>query len=143
VPQKSLGGRIIPLPRGKVLGGSSAINGMVSTYPSREDIDHWAELGNEGWSFEDLQPYFIKSERFDAPSQNIAQFYETEDVIDPGLHKIKGPVATSFPVNKRAGADAWVKAFENVGLKLRTDPLTGEGQGGYTYVSFLRPVNLY
>lgn len=123
---------MIALPRGKVLGGSSAINGMVSTYPSREDIDHWADLGNEGWSFDDLQPYFRKSERFDAPSHKNAQFYGTEDMIDPELHKIKGPVATSFPVNKRAGADAWIKTFEKTGLKLTKDPLSGDGQGGYT-----------
>jgi choline dehydrogenase-like flavoprotein len=140
--QKSLGGRIISLPRGKVLGGSSAINGMVSTYPSREDIDRWAELGNEGWSFDDLEPYFRTSERFDAPSQKIAQFYETEDIINPELHKIKGPVATSFPVNRRVGADAWVKTFENVGLKLTTDPLSGEGLGGYTSVLLFSSVAL-
>ena len=105
---------------------------MVSTYPSREDIDNWADLGNEGWSFDDLQPYFRKSERFDAPSHRIAQFYGTEDIIDPDLHKIRGPVATSFPVNRKAGADAWIKTFEKKGLKLTKDPLSGDGQGAYT-----------
>ena len=105
---------------------------MVSTYPSRDDIDHWAQLGNEGWSFDNLQPYFRKSERFDAPSKKIAQFYETEDIIDPELHKIKGPIATSFPVNKKPAADAWIKTFENEGLKLTSAPLSGEGQGAFT-----------
>lgn len=131
-PQKSLGGRAISIPRGKVLGGSSAINGMVSTYPSREDINHWRELGNEGWSFDDLAPYYKKSERFDAPSRKIAQFYETDEIIDPVLHKIYGPVATSFPVSKRASADAWVKTFKGLGMQLTEDPQSGRGLGGYT-----------
>ena len=81
-----------------------------------------------------MERYYRKSECFDAPSRKIAQFYETEDIIDPELRKIKGPVTTSFPVNKRVGADAWVKLFENVGLKLTADPLSGEGLGGYTYL---------
>jgi choline dehydrogenase len=130
-PQAALGGRTIFLPRGKVLGGSSAINGMVATYPSREDIDHWSELGNHGWSFEDLAPYFKLSERFDAPSWKIAEFYETEQIIDPELHKVHGPVATSFPVNRRAGADAWVQTFDGLGMKMTEDPLSGGGLGGF------------
>ena len=131
-PQATLGGRTIFLPRGKVLGGCSAINGMVATYPSREDIDHWNKLGNAGWSFDDLAPYFKKSERLDAPSKKIAQFYDTEQITDPELHKVHGPIATSFPVNKRAGASAWVQTFDGLGMKMTEDPQSGRGLGGFT-----------
>ena len=58
VPQKGLNGRQGFQPRGKCLGGSSAINAMVYIRGHREDYDHWAALGNDGWSYEDVLPYF-------------------------------------------------------------------------------------
>jgi choline dehydrogenase len=61
-PQKALGGRKLYLPRGKVIGGSSAINGMVYFRGDESDYDQWAQLGNPGWSFADCLPYFIRSE---------------------------------------------------------------------------------
>jgi len=58
VPQHGLGGRRGYQPRGRVLGGSSAINAMVYTRGHPTDYDHWASLGNAGWSFADVIPYF-------------------------------------------------------------------------------------
>lgn len=66
VPQRHLNGRRIHSPRGKVLGGSSSVNGMVYVRGDRSDFDHWAQLGNRGWTFEDCLPYFKKSESFEA-----------------------------------------------------------------------------
>lgn len=50
------------IPRGKVLGGSSSINGMAYVRGNKEDYNGWAKLGNEGWSFDEVLPYFLKSE---------------------------------------------------------------------------------
>jgi len=62
VPQAGLNGRKGYQPRGKVLGGSSAINAMMYARGHRADYDHWASLGNPGWSFESVLPYFKRSE---------------------------------------------------------------------------------
>ncbi len=62
VPQKGLNGRQGYQPRGKVLGGSSSINAMLYVRGNRHDYDHWAALGNSGWSYQDVLPYFKKAE---------------------------------------------------------------------------------
>ena len=62
-PTELTAGRSIRLPQGKVVGGSSSINGMIYNRGQREDFDAWAEQGNPGWSFDDVLPYFKRSER--------------------------------------------------------------------------------
>ncbi|MGA0806447.1 MAG: GMC family oxidoreductase, partial [Pseudohongiellaceae bacterium] len=62
VPQPQLGGRRILLPRGRILGGCSSTNGMVYFRGHPKDFDEWAAMGNAGWSFRELLPYFIRSE---------------------------------------------------------------------------------
>lgn len=62
-PADSLDGRTVALPQGRVLGGSSSINGMVYHRGQRADFDTWAQMGNRGWGFDDLLPYFKRSER--------------------------------------------------------------------------------
>ena len=61
-PDPGAGDRRVFWPRGKVLGGSSSINGMVYIRGQAEDFDHWRQLGNTGWSFDDVLPYFRRSE---------------------------------------------------------------------------------
>ncbi|MBP81291.1 MAG: choline dehydrogenase [Acidiferrobacteraceae bacterium] len=62
-PDPGMNGRSIYWPRGKVLGGSSAINGLIYVRGQPQDYDHWASLGNKGWSWDEVLPYFIRSER--------------------------------------------------------------------------------
>ncbi len=64
-PDEGSGGRRIPVPRGKLLGGSSSINGMVFTRGQRQDFDIWAQLGNRGWSYEDVLPIFRDMEDYE------------------------------------------------------------------------------
>ena len=66
IPQPGLNGRTSYFPRGKVLGGSSSINGMVVSRGNPADYDHWAQLGNQGWSYEDCLPFFRRIEDYPA-----------------------------------------------------------------------------
>jgi choline dehydrogenase len=63
-PEESTGGRRIPVPRGKLLGGSSSINGMVFVRGQAQDFDTWAQLGNRGWSYQDVLPFFKRMESY-------------------------------------------------------------------------------
>ena len=70
-PEPELNGREVSAPRGRVLGGCSSINGMIYTRGQREDYDDWAALpGCEGWSYDDLLPYFKRPEHFEVESDN-------------------------------------------------------------------------
>ncbi|XP_017890997.1 glucose dehydrogenase [FAD, quinone] [Ceratina calcarata] len=74
-------------PRGKVLGGTSVMNGMTYMRGSRKDYDDWAKLGNVGWSYQDVLPYFIRSE------DNLQA-----NIMDYGYHGVGGPLTvTQFP----------------------------------------------
>jgi GMC oxidoreductase len=64
-PEPNLNGRSLPVPRGKTLGGSSSINGMVYVRGNPLDYDTWAQFGNRGWSYESVLPYFKKSEHYE------------------------------------------------------------------------------
>ncbi len=102
-------------PRGKGLGGSSSINAMSYTRGHQADFDHWAALGNEGWSYEDELPYFKRSER----QQRGPSYYHgaqgTMDVVDTNFH---------FPASQ-----AFVKAAEQAGFKHSVD-FNGADQEG-------------
>ncbi|KAG6895956.1 hypothetical protein C0992_011314 [Termitomyces sp. T32_za158] len=98
VPQVGLGGRSVEIPRGHILGGSSSINFMIYTRSAVEDYDRWAEVtGDQGWSWNSLEPYFKKSERLTPPADN----HNTSGQLDPSVHGTNGLITTSlsgFPV---------------------------------------------
>jgi choline dehydrogenase len=70
-PDDGSAGRRIDVPRGKMLGGSSSINGMVFIRGQAQDYDHWAQLGNRGWSYQDVLPVFKRMERYDGGSDEF------------------------------------------------------------------------
>ena len=71
-PDPGTNGRAIVYTRGRVIGGSSSINGLIYIRGQPEDYDHWAQLGNRGWSWDDCLPYFRKAERWEGEAARCA-----------------------------------------------------------------------
>ena len=88
-------GRVHQWPRGKCLGGSAAINTMMFSNASKKDLDSWALLGNKGWDWDSLQPYYRKYEQYCPPSEALGQAMGS-GYINPKLRGTDGPIKTSF-----------------------------------------------
>ncbi len=114
-PQTGLNGRRGYQPRGKVLGGSSSINAMIYARGHRADYDHWAALGNPGWSFDELLPYFKKSE---SNSRGANAF-----------HGDSGPLAVSDLRSPNPFTDRFVQAAVQAGFA-RNEDFHGPSQEG-------------
>lgn len=112
------------------MGGSSGININVWSHASQRDIDDWGELGNEGWSWAEIFPYFAKSEKYFPPSATTIKQYGLSE-IDPSLHGQQGPVKNSFPTFYGDFQSAWDPTFENLGVTLNGDPKNGLALGAY------------
>src|SRR5258706_15356190 len=106
-PEAELNNRQIIQPRGKVLGGSSSINGLLYIRGQPADFDHWRQLGNSGWSFEDVLPYFRRA----------------EDQARGGdaLHGGGGPLAVSGVGEPHAMGEAFIAAAHQAGFPRNHD----------------------
>ncbi|RTE81240.1 hypothetical protein BHE90_004186 [Fusarium euwallaceae] len=94
VATEAVNGRTLPAPLGKVVGGSTKLNQMTFNRGSSSDYDRWVELGNEGWGWEALLPYFKKNELFTPPNKEIAKEYNI--TFDPFVHGTSGYVHSSY-----------------------------------------------
>ena len=117
-PEPELNNRQVIQPRGKVLGGSSSINGLLYMRGQPEDFDHWRQLGNAGWSFDDVLPYFRKAE-------------DQERGADE-LHGVGGPLAVSDVREPHPLCDAFIEAAQQAGYP-RNDDFNGPTQEGAGY----------
>jgi choline dehydrogenase len=139
-PQVHANGQVLGLPRGKQLGGSSAINLLFWTHASQKDINNWGALGNQGWSWEAILPYFERSEKYIAPSAGTAKDLNTQ-YIDPAIHGKSGPIFNGFPEIHGEFDIAWPATYANLGLGLDSDPKDGLALGGYTNLININPVS--
>ncbi|KRB75093.1 hypothetical protein ASE01_17185 [Nocardioides sp. Root190] len=114
-PEKSLNGRTEEWESGKVLGGSSAINGMMWARPNADDLDEWAELGNKGWDSESMLPFIRRSESFVGP----ASAWRGSD----------GPQSVDFPGVSHPTTSMFIEASEAAGHVLNED-YNGHSQAG-------------
>jgi choline dehydrogenase len=114
-PEESTAGRPIPVPRGRLLGGSGAINGMVFVRGQALDYDTWAQMGNRGWSYDDVLPIFKRLECFDGG--------------EVAFRGRDGPLRLTEAYDRSALYDAWFAAGEEMGLKRNLD-YNGASQEG-------------
>ena len=139
VPQPALDNRRIPLPRGHVIGGSGSINGMVYFRGQPRDFDDWAAMGNRGWSYREVLPYFIRSESNDS-------------FADSPYHGHSGPIRVSQIPRPNPMIPAFLEAMRSLSF-WRCDDFNGPDPEGYgprqgtirngrrdsTAVAYLRP----
>lgn len=116
-PEPHLDGRVLATPRGKVIGGSSSINGMVYVRGHARDFDHWAESGATGWGFADVLPYFKRMENWHVPGDVEWRGH------DGPLHVTRGP--RSNPL-----FNAFIEAGRQAGYPV-TDDYNGAAQEGF------------
>ncbi|XP_075155875.1 glucose dehydrogenase [FAD, quinone]-like [Haematobia irritans] len=125
VPQKhsckGMNNNQCALPRGKILGGTSSINYMIYNRGNRRDFDRWAEFGNEGWSYDEVLPYFLKSENAHLAGLDRSPY-----------HNHSGPLNVEDVKYRSYSIQAYLDAAQEAGHKL-TD-YNGESQMGASYV---------
>ena len=121
-PQKYVNNRSMYLPRGKTLGGSSSTNAMAYVRGNKADYDEWAALGNLGWSYKEVLPYFKKSEK----NEDINNDYHGKE----GLLNVTFPKSFQTPY-----AQAFVDACDESGIP-KTDDYNGEKQEGASLFQF-------
>ncbi|KAJ2994195.1 hypothetical protein NUW58_g1621 [Xylaria curta] len=130
-PQKGLNGKVIPLSQGKLLGGSSAINGQAFVANSKATVDAWGEFGNLGWDWETLYPYYKKFHTICQPSTETVNHLHL-NYLDENLRSTDGPVQASFPeVIDDPIPGAWVDTLAALGHPASGDPSSGQFTGGH------------
>jgi choline dehydrogenase len=122
--QAGYGLRSIPCPRGKVLGGTSAINVMIYIRGDARDYDHWRDLGNPGWGWQDVLPYFLKSEDQQHGASNV--------------HGVGGPLTVSDLISPHQTSHAFVDAAVAAGHPHTADFNNGTPAGAGLYQVTMR-----
>ncbi len=120
-PQENVDGKKIYIPRGKTLGGSSSTNAMAYVRGNKEDFNEWAALGNNGWAYEDVLPYFKKSEH----NENFGEPY----------HGKSGPLNVTHSQQPTQLGEAFIQACESNGIPRNTD-YNGAEQLGSSMLQF-------
>ncbi|WP_052402560.1 GMC family oxidoreductase [Muricoccus aerilatus] len=120
-PEPELNGRRIYAPRGKTLGGSSAINGMAYVRGHPEDYDTWRQLGNVGWAWGDVLPYFRKSEARETGADEF--------------HGGEGELSVSDPIVRHPASRDFIEATSRLGVPRNLDP-NGAEQEGVGFLQF-------
>jgi choline dehydrogenase len=140
-PEPGLQGRRIALPRGRATGGSTTVNGMIYIRGQREDFDHWRELGNEGWGYDDLLPYFKRTETFEILNDpDVTRGLDlggrpVSEQIDPAFHGTDGPVNVAPLRSVNPMCNVFLEAAKQAGYSYNAD-FNGAGQSGFGYYWF-------
>ncbi|KAK1566125.1 GMC oxidoreductase [Colletotrichum navitas] len=139
VAQTNLKGQSMVYTQGHVVGGGTSMNGMVFDRGTPQDYDNWAALGNPGWDFETLLPYFKKSETFNPPPQDkVIDFGVT---YDPECHGTSGPVQSSFLEWAYPQYTDFFEGMASLGVQHPLDQGCGKSMGAYLTTHSLNAAN--
>ncbi|KAI0198956.1 GMC oxidoreductase-domain-containing protein [Astrocystis sublimbata] len=127
-PQEFLDNQTRTFPQGKAVGGSSIMNGMCWTRGSAPDYDAWRNLGNPGWGWSDLLPYFLKSENYTMHS-NVSLQDSLRVVPAHGAHNNRGPVEVGFSRYIYNQTYNFLRGIQELGIPITDDLNTGDGTG--------------
>ncbi|KAI9154870.1 GMC oxidoreductase family protein [Paramyrothecium foliicola] len=122
-------GRAIPIPLGKVVGGSTKLNRLLFDRGSKSDYDRWSELGNEGWSWNSLFPYFKKNEKHTPPTDEITAEYNI--TYRPDAHGHSGYVHATYAPFFWPTTNYFVRGVKELKIPISYDQATGDALGGY------------
>lgn len=117
-PMTNMNNRKLFLPRGKMLGGCSSSNAMIYIRGNKQDYTEWSDLGNKGWSYEEVLPYFKKA--------------ENQEVIKNDFHGTGGPLNVTNLNYTNPLSDVFIKAGEELGYE-KTEDFNGAKQGGFGF----------
>ncbi|CAI7665628.1 unnamed protein product [Penicillium glandicola] len=145
VAQSNAGNREIEWPRGKVLGGSSAINGLYMTRPGEAEINAWKDMlgdmdGADNWSWESFYAAMRKSENFTAPT-DADLIAEAGITWNASQHGSTGPIHTSYPDYTFPEVGYWLTALDNIGLNVSANMYGGQNWGADLSTSCINPSN--
>ncbi|KAK9414750.1 hypothetical protein SUNI508_10868 [Seiridium unicorne] len=129
VPTEYVANRTIPIPLGKVVGGSTKLNRMVFDRGSKADYDRWEGLGNSGWGWDTLLPYFKKNEMYTPPNDYFISEYNV--TYDPSAHGFEGYMNVSYAPFVWPTTENFVNAIEEIGISISEDQANGNAIGGY------------
>ncbi|KAL2349746.1 choline dehydrogenase [Cryomyces antarcticus] len=140
-PQTFLDGAARPMPQGRALGGGTILNAMLVNRGGQGDYNDWEALGNPGWSWTNMLPYFMKSERYTPVySEDIAAQFSIR--YDPGVHGFDGPLNVSYPKYFYNASANFFDALTELGIPTAFDPNDGTVAGAYFLPVNIDPVNM-
>lgn len=139
-PQPGLNNRTVGAYAAHVVGGGSAINGMFFDRGSKGDYDLWEDLGNPGWGWNNLLPYFKKSETYHPPNSPAAQ--ELGITYDPSVHGNSGPIHASYPPFLYPATRNFLAAMKEFGTHVPRDGGSGDALGAFWLPNTLDPSSM-
>ncbi|KAI3604472.1 gmc oxidoreductase [Moniliophthora roreri] len=143
IPEPNTNNRTIWWPRGKVLGGSSAMNAMYMVRPPQIEVDAWANLmagesdAASQWNWNSLFAAMKKSETFHPPDEQARQLAQIQ--YDAGSHGEDGPIQVAYSPFQFEQNGQWIQAMSNAGIWSNPDAMSGRNWGAWTTNSFINP----
>ncbi|KAI8623485.1 choline dehydrogenase [Xylariaceae sp. FL1651] len=139
IPQVNANSREIPQPRGKGLGGSSAINIMLMVYPSPCNFDIWTNLGNKGWTPNIMKKYFQKVQSLQPPPKSFNKYLGTTSEPTTELYGSSGPISVCYPGEYGPLNISFHEAFVTTGIANQGEPFEGNHLGGFALPNSVTP----